>query len=246
MILVDRREKPGKREKQEMVDLIRRFGVKAELEELPYGDYCFEGFDTKGGITIGVERKRLHDMLTCIDDSRYAVHQRLGMKGLYHENWLLIEGTWRPHDPKGILMESRDGCSWWECRPGGRPVLYSKLRRYLFSISRSGIEVMYTRDMTHSAYDLCELYHYYQKKDHTSLVTKQQMNIPAFQGKPSLVRRWAEELEGIGPKKAADAAKLFHTPQALANSEVMEWLAIPGVGVKTAEDVVRQIEGRKR
>lgn len=248
MILVDRQEKPLKREKAELVDLIRRFGVKAEKESLPYGDFAFEGFDTKGPIAVGVERKRLHDMLTCIDDNRLVTHQRLGMVQLYTERWLVIEGIWRPHDPKDLLMEGNNQGGWWECKPGGRAVLYSKLRRYLFSVARSGsfVDILYTRDMTHTAQDLVHLYHYYQKRDHTSHVTKQRMNIPSFDRKPSLVRRWAEEIEGCGPKTAELAANHFKTPQALANSEALEWLGIPGVGQKTAHSFVDQIEGRKR
>lgn len=248
MILVDRREKPGKREKVELVDLIRRFGVKAETADLPFGDFAFEGYDSKGLITIGVERKRIHDFLNCIDDNRLVSHQRIGMVQLYRENWLLLEGIWRFHDPKGLLMEGNEQGQWWECKPGGRPVLYAKLRRYLFSVSRTGsfVDVIYTKNMTQTAYDLCELWHYYQKKDHTSHIGKQKMNIPSLNARPSLVRRWAEELDGIGPKKADDAARLFQTPDRLANSETLEWLGIPGIGVKTAEDVVAQIQGRKR
>lgn len=247
MILVDYREKPGRREKSEIVDLIRRFGVKAETADLPFGDFAFEGYDSKGSIAVGVERKRLHDMLQCVEDRRYNSHQRIGMLQLYDESWLLLEGVWRPHDPKGLLMEGNDRGQYWECRPGGRATLYAKLRRYLFSISRSGVEVMYTRDVIHSAYDVCELYHYYSKRDHVSLISKQKMNIPSLNGRPSLCRRWAEELDGVGPKKADLAVQLFkNIPARLADSEELEWLGIPGIGPATAMDIVRQITGGKR
>lgn len=247
MILVDRREKPNKRSNEELVGLIRRMGVQAQLDTLEYGDFAFEGLDSKGPILIGVERKRLHDMLGCIEDSRLSVHQRLGMVQMYNEPWLLLEGVWRPHDPDMILMEGNNGGQWWPSKPGGRPVAYSKLRRYLFSVARtrSFVDILYTRDIVHTAQDICELFHYYQKRDHTSHVTKQKLNIPAFVDKPTLVRRWAEEIDGVGPKKAADAARLFKTPQALANSEAIEWLCIDGIGVKSAESIVNQIQGRK-
>lgn len=248
MILVDYREKPGKRDKHELVELIRRFGVKAEKADLPFGDFAFEGFDTKGPIAIGVERKRLHDMLNCIDDRRLVTHQRWGITQLYDERWLLIEGIWRSHDPQDMLMEGNNKGEWWPCRPGGRSVLYSKLRRYLFSVARSGsfVDILYTRDMVQTAQDLTHLWHYYQKRDHMSHMCKQRMNIAQLAGRPALVRRWAEEIDGIGPKKAEAAAQLFKTPIALASSEIEEWLCIPNVGVRTAHDIMAQLEGRKR
>lgn len=252
MISVDFREKINKREQTELVSLINRFGgkfnprIQAEKGDLPFGDMAFDGFDTKGPISVGVERKRLHDMLACIDDNRYAAHQRIGMNNLFNETWLVIEGIWRPHDPEGWLMEGDNKGSWWFCRPAGRPVLYSKLRNYLFSVERAGTPVIHTRDMSHTAFDICQLYSYYQKKSHTSHISKHRLNIPAFVEKPALVRRWAEELDGVGPKKAAQAAQIFKTPQALANSEAIEWRAIDGIGPNQAAAIVAQIEGKRR
>ena len=243
MIYVDHREKP-KGASQELVGHIKRFGVKAEVAELPYGDFCFDGYDSKGPIVIGVERKRLHDMLQCIDDARYNGHQRVGMSKFYRESWLLIEGHWRYHDPKGLLMEG-NGQAWWECKPFGRHVLYSKLRRYLFSVSRSGVEVMYTRDMTHTAYDVVELFHYYQKRNHTAMLEIHKPNIAVLHGKPTLVRKWAESIDGVGQVYGAAAARLFKTPIGLAMSEPMEWQGIPGIGAKKAADICKQIEGKR-
>jgi len=247
-ILVDYREKPGKRERQDQVDLIRRIGVKAEKTDLTFGDFAFEGNGPNGPIAIGIERKRLHDMLTCIDDARYSAHQLVGMRKLYDVSCLLIEGIWRPHDPKGLLMESRDGSTYFECKPGGRPVLYSKLRRYLFSVQLSGVLVLYTRDLFQTCYDVCELYHYFQKKwkAHTSLLEKQKLNIPSLNGRPSLVRRWAEELDGVGLVHGEAAVRMFKTPIGLAMSGWEEWACIPRIGVETAKNIVAQIEGKKR
>lgn len=250
MIYVDYREKPGKRDKKDLVELIRRIGVKAETIELPFGDMALEGNGPKGTVSIGIERKRLHDMLTCIDDSRYSAHQLVGMKQLYSPNcqFLLVEGMWRPHDPGGYIMEGDTKGGWWVCKPGGRPVLYSKLRRYLLSVAMSGVHVLFTRDMFQTAYDVCELYHWFQKKwnQHTALLEKQKMLIPSLSGKPPLVRRWAEEIEGVGLVHGDAAVKLFKTPIALANSDWEEWASIPRIGKPTALDIVAQIEGKKR
>lgn len=246
MILIDyREERPGTRRKRDLADVIRRLGVTVDVADLPFGDVAFEGIGLgHASISVGVELKRLHDMLNCIDDSRFSGHQRVGMRQLYDESYLLLEGVWRAHDPKGLLMESRDGSQWFECRPASRPVMYAKLRRYLFSISRSGITVLYTRDLFQTAYDVVELYRYYQKREHTSMLEKHQLNVPALTRKPPLIRRWAAEIEGVGVQKLDAVEHQFKTPVRLATGEEMEWLCIPGVGAKTARDIMAEIEGR--
>lgn len=248
MILVDyREENKQSRRKRELADAIRRIGMAVEITDLQYGDVAFEGFDGYSPITIGIELKRLHDILNCIDTGRFSGHQRIGLKhsGLYHECYLSVEGMWRPHDPNGYLMESKDGCHWFECRPAGRPVMYHKLRRYLFSVGRAGVAVLYARDLFQTAFDMVELYHYYQKKDHTSMLQKQQLNVPALTRKPPLIRRWAAEVEGVGLQKLDAVQSTFKTPVGLAMGGELEWLTIPGVGVKTARQIVAEIEGKR-
>lgn len=235
----------------ELRDLIRARGVKCDRSAtLLFGDVCFEGNGPHGQMMVGIEMKRIHDMLNCIDDARYSAHQRVGMSQMYKVSILNVQGYWRAHDQSGMLMEGKidkEGkLVWFYCRPNdGRNVMYSKLRRYLFSVSLSGVHVTYTRDIVHTAIDIVEWYHYFQKrwKDHTSLMEMQKLNIPSLTGKPSLVRRWAADLDGIGVKFSDDAAKLFKKPITLATSDEMDWLRIPGIGVKTAQDIWREIHG---
>lgn len=250
MILIDYREENKlSRRKRELAEKIRQLGVAVDITDLQYGDVAFEGFGAgQSSITVGIEMKRLHDILNCVDTGRFSGHQRIGLKqgGLYQECWLLVEGMWRPHDPKGFLMESRDGAGWFPCQPpGGSVVMYHKLRRYLFSVQRSGVPVLFTRDIVQTAWDLVQLYHYYQKKVHTSMLQKQQQNVPSLLAKPPLLRRWAAEVEGVGLQKLDAVEALFKTPLGLAMGGELEWLCIPGVGVKTAQQIVAEIEGKR-
>lgn len=229
---------------KELLPLIRGMGVMCDKAPLQYGDACFVGKGPEGDLAVGVERKTLHDMLSCIEDSRYTAHQRLGMKRLYNVSFLVIEGMWRPRED-GQMMESRDGCTWFVCRPHGKPIMYRNLRRYLFSIMYSGVVVLYTRNIYHTAHDICELFHYHSKPwhKHTSLLEIQKLAIPQLTGKPKLVRKWAQDIDGIGSKFGEEAARLFKTPIRLANSEEKDWLKIPGIGVKTAQEIVKEIYG---
>ncbi len=243
MILVDSRI--GSRE---LAAPIRARGLICEKTELAFGDIAIEGNGPHGEILIGVERKRLHDMLNSIDDARYTGHQRVGMTQMYQVSFLIIEGTFKPHSESGLLMEGFAGGVFGYCRPAGRSVLYAKLRRYLFSVSLSGVHVLYTRDMEQTVFDITEIAHYFAKRwhEHTSLLEMQKLNIPTLQSKPSLIRRWAADLEGIGVVKSADAERAFKKPILLATADEMDWVRrVPGIGVKTAQSIWREIHGVK-
>lgn len=230
-------------------DIIRHLktlGLTCEASDLSYGDAAFEGHGPEGDISIGIERKALHDMLTCIDDGRYTGHQRIGMKQMYTVSVLMVEGYWKPHDGTGHLMEGfSGGISWGYCKQRSQRVMYHKLYRYLVSVAMSGVIVSYSRDVFHTAFNIAEWFHYFQKpwRAHTALQEMQRVNIPTMRNKPTLVRKWASDLEGIGTKLSLDAERLFKKPITLATADEGEWLRIPGVGVRTAQQIVREIWG---
>lgn len=249
MILVDPRVGSGNAERGgDLLPYILALKVKAEKSQLPYGDACFEGNSSRGTITIGIERKRLSDILNCIDDARYAGHQKVGMRGMYGCSILIIEGVWKPDTATGYLMECVASLTWRPFKYRSQYTRYAKLFRFLLSVQLSGVPVIITRDIEHTAYNIVECYHYFQKKwdDHTSLLEVQKLAIPEMNGKPSLVRRWACDIEGIGVKMSQDAEKLFKTPIQLAQADEQDWLRIPRLGVGTAQDIVRQIWGKRK
>lgn len=251
MILVDPRDGNKESSKRgmlpELVAPIRALHVPCEPSHLIFADACFEGRGPLGTVLVGVERKRLHDMLNCIDDARYNA-QRVGMKNMYDVSVLMIEGHWKPHDETGHMMEGfSGGMAWGYMKPAGRRVMYNKLFRYLISVQLSGVIVSYSRDLHHTAFNIVEFYHYFQKPwtGHTSLLEMQKFAIPTLNAKPSLVRKWANDIDGIGTKYSEEAEKLFKTPIKLATSDEMDWLKIKGIGVPTAQSVTKQIWGLK-
>lgn len=238
MILIDNRV--GSRE---LIPYLQRMGHKVEHTQLEYGDACFEGNGPTGRICVGVERKTISDMLSCIEDARYSAHQRPGMMAMYAHSILMIEGIWKPDSATGYLMECIATLAWRPFRHRTQMTRYSTLFRYLLSVQLAGTSVIITRDMEHTAYNIGEIYGYFCKRweDHTALLEKQRLNIPDLKGKPSLVRRWAAELEGVGVKHSMDAERLFRTPAELAKSDETDWMQISGIGVKLARSIIREI-----
>lgn len=240
MILIDNRV--GSRE---LLPYIQRMPgcYKAELTSLEFGDACFEGQGPKGSMMVGVERKTMSDILNCIDDKRYAGHQLPGMISMYQKSILMVEGVWKPDRDTGYLMECIAMLTWRPFRYRAQMTRYSKLFRYLLTIQLAGVCVICTRDLEQTAYNICECFSYFSKPwdQHTSLLEVQKLNMPSLTGKPSLVRRWASDLEGIGVKHSMEAERIFKTPYELASSDESDWIQIPGVGAKLARSVVKQI-----
>jgi len=238
MILLDNRVGS-----KELLPYIQRLGTKVELGHLEYGDAAFEGHGPTGTIAVGVERKTLSDLLNCVDDARYSAHQRPGMLAMYQFNILMVEGIWKPDSTTGYLMECIRTLEWRPFRYRTQMVRYSKAFRYLLTLQIAGTPVIITRDLEHTAYNICECFAYLQKRweDHTSLLETQKLNMPSLNGRPSLVRRWASELDGIGVKHGMEAERLFRTPYELASSDEGDWIKIPGVGAKLARSVIKQI-----
>lgn len=235
----------------ELLPHLQRFAQSIDVEKshLEFGDVAFEGKGPDGTLAIGVERKTLHDMLNCIDDARYAGHQRPGMKQLYDLSILMVEGMFKPHDPDGFLMEGfNGGMSWGYCKYRSQRVMYAKLYRYLMSVQLSGVFVTYSRDIIQTAFNVCEWYHYFQKAwdQHISMREMHRIAMPSLIARPPLARRWAKELDGIGVKLAEQASRVFKTGLELAEADEREWLRVPGVGVKTAQQIYREVRGLKR
>ncbi len=251
MILIDTRDGPDKthRIRNEMLSNIRGLGVLANLQTIPSGDFCFDGYGENGAMTIGIERKSLHDMLNCIDDGRYNM-QRAKMGQMFGATLLIVEGVWSVNKA-GFMMEQAindRGVAYWKfCNQRSKPILYSKLHNYLIGVGLSGVVTTLTRDLYHTCVSVVNTFHYFQKRwqDHTSLLQKQTLNLPSLSGRPSLVRRWAAEIEGVGVKYSEEAERLFKTPIRLATSDELAWLKIEGIGVKTAQKIIKEIGGRR-
>lgn len=255
MIYIDYRRGSGSDGKgnELLQPIIRKLGVPCEDLSLPYGDAYFEGNGPTGPIAIGIERKTLHDLLQCIEDARY-VQQRAGMLKMYSRGctYLMVEGLYAPGDGNGYdgqaMIGYRRGQAWGPMKVrGGRTPLYAKIYRYLMSVALSGVIITPSMDLHHTAYNIVEMYQYFQKKwnSHTSLLEVHKSAIPTMNGRPSLARRWADALTDVGVVYGMAADEKFKTGHVLANVDETDWLSIPGIGPKTARKIIKEIRGWK-
>ena len=173
-LLVDRREGS-----KHLVKPLQRLGVETEITELPFGDVCFQGRgigDTP--LTIGVELKKLPDLVASLRSGRLADHQVPGMigpEGMYNYAWLVIEGQYRVNTAGQLLHQTPIG---WRAVPGGMNV--AELEKQVLTLELcSGMHVRFTNRETDTVQFVVNLYRWFTDKAmdaHTSHLIAHQPN----------------------------------------------------------------------
>jgi ERCC4-type nuclease len=210
MILVDYRA--GSRELEQPLAAI--FGAPlVSVEELPFGDISFTGKGPSGTtLEIGIEYKKLGEMMTSIRDGRFSGHQlpgMLGEKGMYDYGWLLIEGEWRIDDDGFLttLQFRRGKRPEWKRAPGNMRA--SEYEKHLLTYQLcGGVHVRHARNQADSVRVIADLYRWWTDRaidEHTSHLAQHR---PAFLSNVSAFRRAIAAWPGVGLKwsKAAEKA----------------------------------------
>jgi ERCC4-type nuclease len=218
----------------------------ASLTHLEFADASFLGVKGKSVASIGVERKALSDFLSSMQTGRLAGVQLNGLRASYDVVYLVLEGIWKS-DQSGRILVPRGG-SWLPFHLGRRQFTTRELDGFVNSLCvEAGVLIRETHTLHHTAMLIYNLYRWWQKESHHSLLAMHKHRFPddgadgVILQPPSLVRRVASELPGIGWKRSLDAAKHFGSVKDMINADMDEWTKIPGVGKLTAKKVVDDI-----
>lgn len=232
-----------------LIPLLQRRGVKGvEGVTLPSADVAIDGLGPEGRpISVGIEYKHLGDMLQCIDNGRFVGHQLPDMLDCYEVPILLVEGIWRER-ADGIL-EVPAGVTWKPIRVGAGYAMASALVGFLLTMEmKVGIKVMRTGTTSQTVDWLYHINRWWTTKeweDHRAHLAFDNSQALALISRPSLVRRVAKELPGVGMGRSGPVARRFDSVVDMAMATVDEWQAIEGIGKTTAQRVVRAINGEE-
>ncbi len=238
---------------------IKKFGVPCELAQLDYGDFVFTGCGPDSTTrTYAFERKRLSDMIQSMRSGRLSGHQLIGLLDTYHSVSVIVEGNYRP-GKDGILEEQHYG-KYWKPAAGGK-VMYRELDAFTTTLNQlCGVSILRSNDAYETAVMLCTRYIWAQKEweSHTGHLAIHS-DTPEWERvqsgfikpsirlvKPSLLRKLANQLEGIGWGRSKAVAEHFTTAQEMVNAPVKEWLKIEGIGKGIAGKVVAQLQDKKK
>ena len=220
-----------------------------ELGDLTYGDIHIQGQGPEGcPWNIGIEHKKIPDLVQSIDTGRLVGHQLPGMLDSYQESWLLVEGDWRPGRHGEVLVPGKHGFTSLRTGASGA-FLASALQGFLLTCQiRLGIRVWHTTTQEMTVAFLLALNRWWTEKEyeaHRSHLAFDQSSAFTLISKPSLLRRVAKELPGVGWERSGAVAKHFDSVVAMATAPEVEWRSIQGIGPTLARKIVKSIDGEE-
>lgn len=229
MISVDRRTGSA-----ELYTPLQRFKVPVQLDTLTFGDLAFVGNGKAGEVLVGVERKRIRDLLDSFTSGRLSGHQLPGLVEMYAYRWLVVEGPYRPTED-GYIEIPRGG-TWEKVR-----LKYAALEAYLLTLElKGGVALRRTYTIDETCAWVAQLYHWWtakEWKEHRSHLALHQTSEVAAWTKPNLVHRIAAVLPGID-ETAVMVARTFKTPLEMAIADEADWRRVPGIGKVKARQLV--------
>lgn len=239
MILIDSRVGSG-----ELLPMFSK-GV-ARCATLPFGDFCFTG-NGPGGmpLNIGIERKQVREIAGTLADGRLVGHQLPGMLREYHVVYLVVEGRWRGAPGSGILQVKKG--EWRDVENGSARFLADTIRKFLSTLENmAGVRLRYTEDKKGTVQEVEALYSWWVEKEWSEHDSHLAIQFPQVETvmlhKPSVMRRMAACLPGIGWKRSGAVEAHFQNIIDMVCGETDEWMEVEGVGKETARKVVDTLQ----
>ncbi len=261
-IYVDDREKerphPTKEDETsgtDMLALVRshRDNPPAVSKHLSTGDFCFAGTGPDGDCLIGVERKRIKDMLSSLRTGRLA-EQLVEMVKYYEYSFLILEGTFRTNWHSGLL-EDRFGRDYSPVYVGKSIFLGLELESALSSImATTPVRYIRTRSERETVEWVVSLNHAFSKPWDQQLAKVTAIHQPeqyATVGKASTIRRVTNALSGLGWERSGTLEQNFNSvwdmmsvnPECECIRPARDYERLPGFGKVLSKRVWNQLHG---
>ena len=216
----------------------------AELTHLAFGDFSFSGHHKDGEVMIGIERKRIGDLINSMCSGRLGGHQLIGMLNSYHFSYLVIEGQVRANPQSGLMEVYRHG-RWGVYAAGRRRFMMRDIWCFLNTIEIvCGVHCYYCPEETDTVQYIMALHHWWDKEYemHKSHLRPNDENRVQL-SKQTVVRRVAGQLEGIGWDRAKAIGERYEYVSELMEATPEELMEIDGIGKVLANSIIEQLRG---
>lgn len=240
MIFVDYREEKRVKGSRGLWDDLKHTNLPIERACLDAGDLMFIGNGPEGKeVSVGVEFKKIRDLLGSIRTGRLAGHQILKLQQ-YDYRFLVIEGEWR-HDNNGFVT-LRAGRTVWKIAPGRFRAM--ELDKTLLGFTlRAGIFVWPTLTRRDTLRFLSSLYRNWTDGVWDAHSSHQTIYHPKPLLPVSQFRSTISTLPGVGFKTSAVVEKHFKGSLRRALlAPTMEWTKIEHIGPITAEKITQALQ----
>lgn len=217
---------------KELVDLFPP--GRAQLSNLRYADLTFTGNGPDDCIwSIGIERKRIRDLLNSMVTGRLTGHQVVGLCNCYDAVYLIIEGIWRTNRNGFIEILKRK--VWELLYFGQRAFTAQEVFGFLNSLLIfRGIIVWQTRNAQETVSLALALQHWWSYKKFDNHKSFEAPHLPfACLNKNhglNLVGQIAMGLPDVGVTRAKGIQKQFKTPLEMCLATEEDWMRVPKIG----------------
>jgi len=219
---------------------------------MKFGDFAWTGNGPHGEVSVGIEYKKLDELIGRVSDKTLVTHQLPGMLKRYKYSYLLIEATIRPNKHSGLEkfkpFKSTNGKDLGMFLPTRAAITYPMLQGYLFSLEHAyvkshperRIRVRFSSGLPDTVGFISALYWWWQKPwpSHKSTFTlpaqedNHPTNIGFMLGTPTVFRRMVSCLPSIGWARSVAVAKAFRRAtldkslRALSRADIKAWSEI--------------------
>ncbi len=206
------------------------------------------GNGPSGGILVGVEVKKIQDLLSSISTGRLAATQLPTLLDEHSEVWLLTIGSWRAGVNR--RLEVRGHKNWFPYRIGKRYVPVSYIESFLIEIQVLGVHVKQAHDIGEAVNWVMALDSWWGKPwDKHRAMRKSDRSgeralMPDMDDNVRQMVEVAQKFPVLGYERAWAAAHCFPNTRAMVNATVEQWMEVPGVGKVIARAVVEALNGR--
>lgn len=244
VVLIDTRE--GSKDLINHVPL----SVYGQLCSLDSADVLITGNGPTGPVTIGVEVKKVGDLLSSLNTGRLQT-QVVRMMDTYTYNYLLCVGVYKPgDDAHSTLLVPAGGKSWRPYKLGNRTIPYGYLESAIVELQLLGITYKQVYDIPTACQWIGVLARWWFKpwNDHSLFRTLDKSTRPNDDGPrvallpnidqgTRLRMRVASAFDGMGFERSLSAAQHFPSVVDMVNADRREWLNVPGIGRVLAQSI---------
>jgi ERCC4-type nuclease len=241
LIEVDYREAKESKGSPGLWEDLKKTNLPLQKGKLEGGDLFFLGQGPNGTeVTVGVEFKKLRDLLSSLRTQRLQGHQLHELQ-CYDFRFLLIEGDWKHNDAGQVTM--RSGFKNWGPVAGNFSA--AELDKTLLGLTlRAGITIKEVSTRRETVRWIQSLYRNFTDaawEDHTSHVGVYR---PPALVRPSPFRNFIMGVPGIGIKTSRVVESFFDgKPRRAVAARADTWSQIEGIGKKGATNIDAFLEG---
>lgn len=244
---------------REFLRPLTRLGCPAILKHRHVADFTFYGNGPTGRVHVGIERKRVYEIVGTINGDKRFVGRQLPKLIKAHPQFpiLIVEGVVRPDARDGTLLTGRvierrgkDPIVVFRDDRYGRAT-YERYHKFLATLRlKARLVVIPTIDEADTAFVVHALYGWFQKdwNAHKSAYRVEESPVDsAILDERTFKRQVFAQWPGVGWKRSARVSRFFDSVQEGASADVTLWMQALGIkeGRTIATNLVRVLKGVK-